>query len=288
MIKVFESLNNQKRDLKVGIIGRVKAGKSSLLNALLFDGKDVLPKAATPMTAALTEISYGETLSAEVDFFTDKDISEIKNNAAKYLSEFNELVQKEKKEIIDKKKKKNKPINDLEIAEIAKRKAKKALDSKLVLSASYDQSERMKQSGLNVSDLSNHQNIKTDSLENLGKELLDFVGSKGRFMPFTKSVKINLPIESLKGLNVIDTPGVNDPVQSREARTCELLKYCDVIFIVSPAGQFISKEDTELMDRISTKDGIREIFVIASKVDDQIMSSEKDRYNGILPDVIAN
>ena len=67
-------IENSNRLLQIGIVGRVKAGKSSLLNALLFDGKSVLPKAATPMTAALTIISYGEELSAEVEFFTQKDI----------------------------------------------------------------------------------------------------------------------------------------------------------------------------------------------------------------------
>ena len=46
------------RNLRVGIIGRVKAGKSSLLNALMFAGNDVLPKAATPMTASLTILRY--------------------------------------------------------------------------------------------------------------------------------------------------------------------------------------------------------------------------------------
>ena len=71
-LKVLEDEN---RLLQIGIIGRVKAGKSSLINALLFDGKDILPKAATPMTAALTELSYGEALSAEVEFYTKDKVS---------------------------------------------------------------------------------------------------------------------------------------------------------------------------------------------------------------------
>ena len=40
------------RLLRLGVIGQVNAGKSSLLNALLFDGEEVLPRAATPMTSA--------------------------------------------------------------------------------------------------------------------------------------------------------------------------------------------------------------------------------------------
>ena len=58
--KSIKEKEDEGRVLKLGILGRVKAGKSSLLNALVFNGNDVLPKAATPMTAALTILQYGE------------------------------------------------------------------------------------------------------------------------------------------------------------------------------------------------------------------------------------
>ena len=47
---------NENRDLTIAIVGRVKSGKSSFLNALVFNGESILPQAATPMTAALTFI----------------------------------------------------------------------------------------------------------------------------------------------------------------------------------------------------------------------------------------
>ena len=47
----------QEQKLSIGIMGQVKAGKSSFLNALLFAGKPILPEAATPKTANLTKIS---------------------------------------------------------------------------------------------------------------------------------------------------------------------------------------------------------------------------------------
>ena len=42
--------------LTIGIVGQMKVGKSSFLNAFLFKGEPVLPKAATPMTSGLTII----------------------------------------------------------------------------------------------------------------------------------------------------------------------------------------------------------------------------------------
>ncbi len=58
--KTLKEMQAEDRDLKVGIIGRVKAGKSSLLNALIFESVEVLPKAATPMTASLTILKYAQ------------------------------------------------------------------------------------------------------------------------------------------------------------------------------------------------------------------------------------
>ena len=75
-------------------------------------------------------------------------------------------------------------------------------------------------------------------------------------------------------MKIVDTPGINDPVPSREERTRERLKYCDVIFIISPSGQFLSSEDTSLLDRITRKEGVREFFVIASQIDLQLMGPE--------------
>ena len=80
----IEGMQKDGRTLKLGIIGRVKSGKSSLINALIFDGEDVLPKAATPMTAALTVLKYGQNLEAEVDFFSEEDLRDIKEDAARF------------------------------------------------------------------------------------------------------------------------------------------------------------------------------------------------------------
>ena len=89
----LDEFDEQERVLQIGIIGRVKAGKSSMLNALLFNGNDILPKAATPMTAALTIMEYSDTVRAEVEFFTQSDIDEIKRNHDIYLTKLQELTQ---------------------------------------------------------------------------------------------------------------------------------------------------------------------------------------------------
>lgn len=281
-------ISDTERLMKIGIVGRVKAGKSSLLNAIVFDGKNILPKAATPMTAALTELQYGQSYGAEIEFFTPQDIENIKKEAQQYDRELESAIKDEIAAAQEKfgEKLKSKMLPQAEKESKARQKAEREM-SKSPLAASKDQYTRIQACGINTADLQAKE-ITFDSLEVLQGELEQYVGANGKYMPLTKSVKISLPLESLQNVEIIDTPGVNDPVVSREERTRKILKECDVIFIVSPAGQFMSSEDMELMDRITQKNGIRELFVVASKVDSELHGSERDRAGGVMTKALDN
>lgn len=281
--RVLDSFAEQGRVLRIGIIGRVKAGKSSMLNALLFNGNDILPKAATPMTAALTIMEYSENVSAEVDFFTQQDIEQIKKNHDAYLIELDKKIKKREQENIERIKKKKGLLDKLaplsanekqECCEKAKSQAEREMKDDPSF-ASYDQYRRIKESGKSLSDLEQYRTISAGSVEELMNGVLNqFVGSSGAFMPFTKSVTLHIPEKGLQGLQIIDTPGINDPVTSRGERTDQLLQDCDVVLIVSPSGQFLSSEDTDLMHRVTTKEGTQQAYLIASQVDNQLFGSE--------------
>lgn len=280
----IEAISNTERLMKIGIVGRVNAGKSSLLNAIVFKGKDILPKSATPMTAALTELKWGQSYGAEIEFFTPQDVENIKKEAQQYDRELESAT---KAEIAAAQEKfKSKMLPQAEIESKARQKVEREM-AKSPLAASKDQYARIQACGINIADLQTKE-IPFDSLEILQSQLEQYVGADGTYMPLTKSVKISLPLESLQNVEIVDTPGVNDPVVSREERTRKILKECDVIFIVSPAGQFMSSEDMELMDRITQKNGIRELFVIASKVDSELHGSERDRAGGVMSKALEN
>lgn len=277
--RVLDSFAEQGRVLRIGIIGRVKAGKSSMLNALLFNGNDILPKAATPMTAALTIMEYSENVSAEVDFFTQQDIDEIKVKYDLFQKALDSKVKEKELENAERIKRK-KGVNSLSAEEQqeCRNKAKSQAEREMKDDpsfASYDQYCRIKESGKSLSDLEQYRTISAGSVEELMNGVLNqFVGSSGAFMPFTKSVTLHITEKGLQGLQIIDTPGINDPVTSRGERTEQLLQDCDVVLIVSPSGQFLSSEDTDLMHRVTTKEGTQQAYLIASQVDNQLFGSE--------------
>ncbi|WRB08336.1 dynamin family protein [Helicobacter pylori] len=131
--------------------------------------------------------------------------------------------------------------------------------------------------------------IQANSLQELNQKLLQFVGADGKYMPCTKAVRISLNNPNLKDLEVIDTPGVNDPIASREERTKALLKDCDVVFIVSPSNQFLSGSDMSLFDRVSHKEGLQEIYFVASQADSAVLSmSEVEKSGHHLPTAFEN
>ncbi|WP_181352677.1 dynamin-like GTPase family protein [Helicobacter pylori] len=311
--KTLKEMQDTDRDLKVGIIGRVKAGKSSLLNALIFEGKDVLPKAATPMTASLTVLKYAQNLSAEVEFYSQKDILELKNEHARYERESNRIVdeevkkQKEKQSLSNKAKEgfknlsnkfsrnkstevapKERVLSDEEILEKARRIAKNELEKDTKLVSSHDQYEKIKKSGLTNTETKDSR-IQANSLEELNQKLLQFVGANGKFMPYTKAVEISLNNPNLKDLEVIDTPGVNDPIVSREERTKALLKDCHVVFVISPSSQFLTDSDMDLFDRVSNKEGLQEIYFVGSQTDSVVCApSEVQNSRHHLPTALEN
>lgn len=285
-LKDFQSeqdeLEKENRLLRIGILGKVKAGKSSFLNALLFNGESILPEAATPMTAALSVLEYAKTPSLSVEFYSQEDLSEIKEKAKQYEKMLKEQEKQEFERLkeLELKKVQNKAqIDEAKLRANAQILATKKLKQELEeLCACYEQNARIETSALNLSELEKHKEFQ-GSLSEIQAKLKDYVGSEGKFMPFTKSITLRLDNEFLKDVQIIDTPGLNDPVPSRSVRTIEFLDKCDGVIVLLQASQLLSQSDTLLLDRLTNKGSTARLFFVASKADDALMG---DEYKGDL------
>lgn len=210
--------------LVIGVIGQMKCGKSTFLNAFVFED-DILPAATTPMTAALSIITWGEKSRLIAEFYTKDEWEEQKYQAGRSLDDVNDALDE------------------------SKVKAAKELVSK-------------------AAKLGNT----LDSL--LGKtqedelsRLIEYVGADGKYVSITKAVTIYYPKEYLKGVEIVDTPGFNDPIVSREERTKEFLKKADVVLMMLYAGRPFDTTDRSILFKNVRQCGIGKVLIGINKYD---------------------
>lgn len=95
LIQTMEHFYRNDRKLNIGIIGQVKAGKSTFLNTLLFEGKEILPTARTPKTAALTKIEYAEENQICVEYYRPDEWRKLEEYAESDLEDNEHIIARE-------------------------------------------------------------------------------------------------------------------------------------------------------------------------------------------------
>lgn len=262
--------SNDNKCLNIGIVGRVKAGKSSLLNAVFFDGQDILPKAATPMTASLTVITYGQN-KAEIELFSKEDIQRIAAISADYERT---LLQKNEEQI-----KKNQTKLRRKLTPEEQQKIRLGIEVKLrstSMGGYHRLYQDIKRCPLYNKVMSTDEpltiTLQANTPNAIAAELNKYVGSSGENHAVTKSAILELNMPELEGIRIIDTPGLNDPVPSRSQRTLDFMSRCDAALIISPTGQFMSADDLLLMNSLLQEHSIKSINVVASQADYAMIS----------------
>lgn len=211
--------------LTIGVIGQMKCGKSTFLNSFVFEDT-VLPAATTPMTAALSIITYGAEKKIVAEFYTVDEWTEQKMQA-------------------------NRSLEDADGDSLEESKIKAA-------------KELVEKSSKLGGSLSNYLGkSKEDSFENLE----EYVGADGKYVSITKAVKVYYPKEYLKGVEIVDTPGFNDPIVSREERTKEFLKKADVVLMMLYAGRPFDATDRDIIFKNVAECGIGKVLVGINKYD---------------------
>ena len=221
-----EDFYRENRKLNIGIVGQVKAGKSTFLNTLLFNGQDVLPKAATPKTATLTKIEYAEENSIYIEYYT---ADEWENMKAQAKIAFDEEINNAAREV-------------MKMAE------KNGIDPQIYIERGKDK-------------------IKFKTYQELMGSLDKYVGESGQYTPVVKSVTLHMDNPELKGLSIVDTPGLNDPIPSRTVRTREFMELCDVVFFLTQTTSFLDQSDWSLLSGQLPQKGVKRLVLVGSKYD---------------------
>lgn len=223
--------------LSIGVMGQIKAGKSSFLNQLLFAGQPLLPEAATPKTANLTRIRHAEAPCFTAHFYSPESWAGLEALAA---SAAQDLAACSARELVQQ--------------------ARQTHGNGVAALLAQGRAE------LHARDIG----------ELLGR-INDYVGAEGRFTPLVESSELALPLPELAGIEIVDTPGMNDPVVSRTDKTRTYMAQCDVVFFLSPSGRLLDDSDQQLLAAQLPAKGVKRLVLVASQFDAAILDDGYDR-----------
>lgn len=229
----LDKFRREDRRLTLAVVGRVKAGKSSFLNELIFQGKDILPHAFRPKTATLTKIEYDAHPHMTITYYRPVEWEQLEKLAKQESSTRKDV--KTAKEL----------VNDVKNS---------GLDVKPYLTK-----------GQEIIDMPDEAQMES--------VLDTYVGANGQLTPIVKNVTLCINRPELEGLSIVDTPGTNDPIVSRTQATKDFLAECDVVFYLTEASQLLDGQDIDLLQTQLPGQGVGDIRLIASKFDEVVLDA---------------
>jgi small GTP-binding protein len=91
-------------------------------------------------------------------------------------------------------------------------------------------------------------------------------GPENKLSPIEKGVwEHRAPVESLRTLNIVDTPGTNAILREHEALTAEFIPRSDLVLFVSSADRPFTESERQFLERI--RDWGKKIVIIINKID---------------------
>lgn len=260
---------------KVAVIGQVKAGKSTFLNAFI-NWHDFLPSDVNPWTTVVTNIRInvpGDPISgARFEFFDEKDWDEIVDGGSRVRALTEQLLPGFDTEVLRR--------QSDEMRERAQRRLGSNYHKLLGQHHDYD--------FLSTDLLQRYVCAGPGSDDGLEREAL------GRYASITKvaNAYMRLP-EFLVPAIITDTPGVNDPFLVRDEFTCRSLDKSDVFIVVLSAHQPLTDVDIALI-RILAQQDSKDCIVFVNRIDElddydaevqRVMDDVANRLRAAIPDI---
>jgi GTPase Era involved in 16S rRNA processing/gas vesicle protein len=233
----------------VAVVGSFKVGKSSFVNALC--GQKVLaPVASNPETAAITVIKYAEAPNAEACMIPENRWEEMKRAFEANPDDMRSARIRKLKEL----------TNDAESGLPPQDFERELVSSDGVVSTAT-----------------------CDDLDDRGKWkvftnwIKQFVSGRDPRHCFVDHLVIHVPAPILRGgIELIDTPGLNDPDRYRVLATEEYIKDVDVILFLTQSGSSYSQSDKDFIVRQLRLRTIKHLRLVITKCDETYDNSIRD------------
>ena len=128
-------------------------------------------------------------------------------------------------------------------------------------------------------------------------EFEDYVGAEGRYTSIVKMLTIKTPNEILKEAVVVDTPGFNDPVKSRDEIAFNFISKADFIILFLYAGQPFNRTDKNIVVDKFQEAPVGKLIVTINKSDvlleehgsfDRVKKYVEEKYKTSIQEGIAS
>lgn len=232
----------------ISVVGQVKAGKSSLINALTGIG-DLLPTEVNPWTAVITNLHFGHPGHAEGSatfrFFTREEWDRMLEGGSESRRMAEEFLPGFRSEVLTG-----------QIREMQDRAKARLGDLFHLLLGKEHRFDR----------------VTPDVLQRYVSAGYGGAGgadpTAGRFSTITRSAEVYLPPGPfLVPATVTDTPGINDPFLVRDEITTSSFRSADVFVVTLSAHQTLNPADLALL-RMLNHVGGRRIVLFVNRIDE--------------------
>lgn len=249
---------------KIAVIGQVKAGKSTLLNAVL-EQHDFLPSDINPWTSVVTNLRINLPDDPETgvsfEFFSEEDWNGIIEGKSAIGDLSEDLL----------------PGFDSELLREQSKELREQARERL---GNHYQTMLGKTHEFNFTSadlLKRYVCAGADSVQDLKQE------SSGRYAALTREANVYQRFDAYQVPTILtDTPGINDPFLVRDEVTCRALDRSDMFIMVLSAHQALTDIDLGLM-RLLSQQGSRDVLIFVNRLDE--VDQYDSRYEKILKDV---
>ena len=215
-------------DLQIAIVGTIKAGKSTFINALFRE--NIASTDVTPETASLTKFRYSEKNKLEVKFYNKADWDELwksigksseesgkKNKASVFKDEFEKSGAK-----LEESKYIGAPVETVEVSD-------------------EDFKEKIK-----------YYTSKQSKIHYFVKELTVYLNNK------------NMP----KEVTIVDTPGLNDVVEYRSKITKDYIKRANAVVVCANSSNLGDREYNDTIEVFeNVGDRLYKVIILGTQID---------------------